>query len=181
MTVWRQQMPDSPVQQTASPTIRCDVDAGRHPLILVLTTPHERTLSIASPVGAELELEIQYAVHPTPERLAQGFSIGRELICRDCSALALGWRDRGWRVVTTGGAGNYRCQQNVLDRRQPQTDKLPKGVAWLDTAIHESLRQASKFVQPVGERQRLMIGCPERGRGRMRFIAAWHCGVCRSR
>jgi glucose-1-phosphate thymidylyltransferase len=59
-----------------------------------------------------------------------------------------------------------------LERGQLYVDKLPRGVAWLDTGTHESLIQASNFVQAVEERQGQMIGCPEEIAYRMRYISA---------
>ena len=47
---------------------------------------------------------------------------------------------------------------------------LGRGIAWLDAGTHESLLQASVFVQTVEERQGLMVSCPEEIAYRMKFI-----------
>jgi len=49
---------------------------------------------------------------------------------------------------------------------------LGRGFAWLDAGTHESLLQASTFVQTVQERQGLMISSPEEIAYRMGFIDA---------
>lgn len=48
-----------------------------------------------------------------------------------------------------------------LSQGQLRVEALGRGVAWLDAGTHESLLQASNFVQTVEERQGLMISCPE--------------------
>lgn len=39
--------------------------------------------------------------------------------------------------------------------------RFGRGMAWLDAGTHESLMQASQFIQAVEDRQGIMVGCPE--------------------
>ena len=48
-----------------------------------------------------------------------------------------------------------------MHRGQLHLEKLGRGVAWLDTGTHDSLLQASQFIQTIQARQGLMVACPE--------------------
>ncbi len=58
-----------------------------------------------------------------------------------------------------------------LENQELYVEVLGRGVAWLDAGKHESLLQASTFVQTVQERQGLMISCPEEIAYRMGYIS----------
>jgi glucose-1-phosphate thymidylyltransferase len=213
--------------------------------ILIITTPHEQDgFKRLLRDGADIGLNIQYAVQPSPDGLAQAFLIGRDFIGGDRCALALGdnifygahlsdnlhtavAREHGatvfgyrvrdperYGVVEFDAEGRvvgleekpplprspfavtglYFYDKQVvgiaerlkpsprgeleitdvnrayLERGQLFVDRLPRGVAWLDTGTNDSLIQASAFVQAVEERQGQMIGCPEEIAYRMRYI-----------
>ena len=57
-----------------------------------------------------------------------------------------------------------------LEAGKLRVSKLDRGLAWLDTGTHESLMQASQYVQVIEERQGLKIGCIEEIAWRMGFI-----------
>jgi glucose-1-phosphate thymidylyltransferase len=62
--------------------------------------------------------------------------------------------------------------RTYLERGQLHVQKLPRGVAWLDTGTHEALVQASNYIQAIEERQGLMVACLEEIAYRMGYISA---------
>ena len=62
--------------------------------------------------------------------------------------------------------------RRYLERTQLHVEKLPRGIAWLDTGTHESLMQAANYIQAIEERQGLMVACLEEIAYRMGYITA---------
>jgi glucose-1-phosphate thymidylyltransferase len=58
-----------------------------------------------------------------------------------------------------------------LEMGNLQVEVLGRGFAWLDTGTHESLHQASTFIQVIQERQGLMVACLEEIAYRAGFLS----------
>jgi len=185
--------------------------------------------------GSRLGLDIQYAVQPRPEGVAQAFVVGADFVGNEPSALIFGdnflyghglsgmlqkagqieegglvfayyvqdperygvvefdadKKALGIEEKPTNPKSNYAViglyfydgevvdiasnlkpsargeleitdLNNVyLERGKLSVDVLGRGVAWLDTGTHESLLEASDFVQTIEHRQGLKVGCIE--------------------
>jgi glucose-1-phosphate thymidylyltransferase len=51
--------------------------------------------------------------------------------------------------------------KTYLERGQLEVVVMGRGMAWLDTGTHESLMDASLYIQAIEKRQGLMVACPE--------------------
>lgn len=59
-----------------------------------------------------------------------------------------------------------------LEKNMLNVEKMGRGIAWLDTGTHDSLNQASGFIETVEKRQGLKVACIEEIAYRMGYIDA---------
>ncbi|MFJ2993363.1 glucose-1-phosphate thymidylyltransferase RfbA [Pandoraea sp. NPDC087047] len=204
--------------------------------VLIISTPQDtpRFEQLLGD-GSQWGLNLQYAVQPSPDGLAQAFLIGADFIGNDPCALVLGDNlfygndfakllsaanaqtdgasvfaypvhdPERYGVVTfdeTGKAvelvekpkepksryavtGLYFCDNDVIEiarsikpsargeleitdvnneylkRGKLNVQIMGRGYAWLDTGTHESMLEASTFIQTIESRQGLKVACPE--------------------
>lgn len=207
--------------------------------ILIISTPHDlpgfkRLLGDGSDYGVHFE----YAEQPSPDGLAQAFTIGKDFIGDDCACLVLGdnifygsyftkmlreavrTADEGKKATVFGywvsdperygvaefdkegnclsieekpakpksnyavvglyfypnkvvdvaaniqpsARGEYEIttvNQKFLEDGELKVQTLGRGFAWLDTGTHDSLSEASTYIEVVEKRQGLKIACLE--------------------
>jgi glucose-1-phosphate thymidylyltransferase len=61
--------------------------------------------------------------------------------------------------------------RSYLESDDLHVERLGRGIAWLDTGTHESLQQASSFIQALQDRQGLMVSCLEEIAWKMGYIS----------
>lgn len=61
--------------------------------------------------------------------------------------------------------------QTYLDQQKLKVEVLGRGFAWLDTGTHESLMEASNFIQTIENRQGLKVACIEEIAFEMGYIS----------
>ncbi|EMB9229123.1 glucose-1-phosphate thymidylyltransferase RfbA [Vibrio harveyi] len=204
--------------------------------ILVITTPEDQEgFQRLLGDGSDFGIELQYAIQPTPDGLAQAFIIGEEFIGDDSVCLVLGdniFYGQGFSPILQQAAmknhgatvfgyqvkdperfgvvefdadmhaisieekpavpkSNYAVtglyfydnqvvdlakkvkpsmrgeleistlNQMYLEQGNLNVQLLGRGFAWLDTGTHESLHEASSFVQTIENVQGLKVACLE--------------------
>ena len=215
--------------------------------VLIISTPQDtpRFEQLLGD-GSDWGLNLQYAVQPSPDGLAQAFTIGKDFIGNNPSALVLGDnifyghdlvslldnasdQETGATVFAyhvhdperygvvsfdkNGAAtsiaekperpesnyaitGLYFYDNQVIDiaenlkpsprgeleitdvnkvylqQQQLNVQTMGRGYAWLDTGTHESMNEASVFIETIERRQGLKVACPEEIAFRSGFINA---------
>lgn len=206
--------------------------------ILIITTPEDNdSFKRLLGDGSDFGINLQYAVQPSPDGLAQAFIIGEEFIGNDSACLVLGDNifygqsfgqqlKRACELTSQGIAtvfgyqvkdperfgvvefdqdmkavsieekpvkpksnyavtGLYFYDNRVMEMAKQvkpsargeleittlnemylndgslNVELLGRGFAWLDTGTHESLHQASSFVQTIENVQGLKVACLE--------------------
>lgn len=72
--------------------------------------------------------------------------------------------DRGELEITT-------LNQDYLNEQRLKVELMGRGYAWLDTGTHESLLEASSFIQTIENRQSLKVACIEEIAYEMGYIS----------